>query len=498
MEPVIIFKLVLPFLFALIIIPLVIRFFIGKLIIRRIRLKHLQKLRQDFPEKGEEREAFAVFEEFLKKKIQTPFVSSNHIRDDFRTILLIAQTAYSREKNDKLKFSFSLSDLIKCSFLLMNDLEELWKGNRRVERLSRTRISWFLRVNRIGEYYGLIYRKIPFLRVFRKGRVTGKIIRLLFIPLIGLPSIFISMGASLFSLFFTELIWRHYYSLILTKSFYYIMVLYGGRNAILEKKLESFSRDRIRTEAAEIEKLIDPENSIYRSALFEEAYLIYQQYLEKYGISPEKDLDFNGVEYRFNKKRNFMKRLLQIPVRTAGQYNPAAPKGVSDRQQLYHMFLAIAGPYSRSKNFYHRLRLVDLFDSFYMISLLAYSRILFGTFLLDNISLDFLITAKNIGDELAGEWFSTRFPRFRESYRTYKLYRKSRILYKALRRGNAAGLILSVSGPLAMESVRTVIRDYIYKRTGRMTLYCFESNHLNKKRLFEINIIKKDKDLSQS
>jgi len=490
MDREIIYILLIPFFFALVALPLIIRFIIGKLVFRRIRKRHIEKLRGDFPEGGKESRAFDLFEDFLKGKINSPFVSSSVVRDDFRTALLIAQNAFNDSPGEDLKFSFSLSELIKCFFLLMNDLEELWKGDKRIEKLSGTRVSTFLRINRITNYYSLIYKKIPFLRIFRKGRVTGKIMRILLVPLIGLPSIFISIVASLISLFFTEIIWRHYYSVFLAKSFYYILILYGGRNSLIGKRLQSFSWDRIRSEAVKVEKAIDPENDMYRSALFEEAYLKYQQQLELLGVSPEKDLDFNGIAYRFNRKKDMIKRILQIPIRTAGQYNPLAEKGEPEREQLMQMIRAIATPYNRKDVFYSNLRIIDLFDSLYMISLLAYSRIQFSSFLLDSVSLDFLISTKNISDELTGELLFRRFPFFRKSYRTFKLYRKSRFLYKALRRGNAVGLILSVSGPLAVESMRTAIRDYLYRRAGRMTLYCYEANQLNKKRLFEIETVK--------
>ncbi|MBN2656503.1 MAG: hypothetical protein JXR86_05530 [Spirochaetales bacterium] len=491
MDSGIVFKLILPFLFALILLPLIVRFVIGKIVFRRIRSRELQKLRSGFSLSDSESDAFVAFESFLRDKIRTPFVSTNVIGDDFRAILLMARKAFVDDGEKTIKYSFSVSDLIKCFFLLMNDLEELWRGNRGIERLSGTRISTFLRINRISGYYGTIYRKIPFLKFLRKGRVTGKVIRLLFIPLIGLPSLFISIGASFLSLFLTEIIWRHYYSLLLIRSFSYIMILYGGRNSLIEKKLDQFSKERIRSEASKIEDLLDPAKGIYRSDVFEKSYLIYQRYLEEYGVSPEKDLDFNGIEYRFNRKRDFIRRIFQVPVRTANQYNPMASNGVSHKEQLLRMIGAIAEPYSGRKNFYSDLRVVDLFDSLYMISLLAYSRILFGSFLLNSVSLDFLINAKNLSDELAGEWLSRRFPRFRESYRTFKLFRKSRILYKAVRRGNPVGLIFSLSGPLAVESARTVIRDYIYRRAGRLTLYCYDSNRLKKKRLFEFKVIKK-------
>lgn len=498
MDPSVLYRIFLPVLFALIVLPLILRFLIGHIVFGQVQKRHMRPLLDDLIENDKDREALKAFRDFLRGKINTPFISNLQVKEDLKTILLAVQNAYCEEEGDEPRFSFSVSDLIKCFFLLMNDLNDMWKGSRRVERISRSRISTFLRINRLSGYYNIIYEKLPFLKLLRKGRITGKMVRILLIPLIGLPSILISIIASLISLFLTEIIWRHYYSVFLIRCFSYILILYGDRESVIGSRLKKFSNDQIREEARKIEELINPENGLYRSTFFEEAYVLYQKTLDEYGVSPEKDLDFNGVAYKFNGKRKLIKRLLHIPLRVVDQYNPLSRKEGDDRGQLANLIRTIASPYNNGERFYSSLRVIDLFDSLYMISLLGYSRIIYGSFLLDSISVDFALTAKNISDEIVGEMLKSHFPGIRKAFRSYKLYRKSRFLYRAVRSGNAAGLILSVSGPIAFESVRTVIRDYIYRRAGRMTLYCYECNQLKKKRLFDMESLISHKDDSRS
>lgn len=498
MDPVVFYRIFLPLIFVLLILPLLISFIFGQILFRRIDRKHIKILLKDFTDDNRAQDVFDEFRRFIKEKIRTPFPSRYNIKGDLKTLLLLGRNAYDPNKKDELEYSFSVSDLIKSFFLLMNDLNEMWKGNKRIERLARTRMVTFLRINKISGYYNIIYRKIPFLKILRKGRITGKIIRIILIPLIGLPSIFISIFVSLFSLFLTEFIWRHYYSVLLIRCFYYILVLYGDKKTVINRKLKQFTPRQIKDQARMAEKLINPENDLYRSAQFEEAFLCYQQMLDKFNIGPEKDKDFNGISYRFSGKRKFFKRVFQIPLKAAGRFNPIASDIESEREyeKIFEMIRRIATTYDDKSIFYSRLRIIDLFDSLYMASLLAYNPILRGSFLLDNISVEFLLTAKNLSDEITGKWLKKLFPHIRQTYRSYKLYRKGRFIWKAVRNGNPTSLVLSISGPLAAEGVRTVLRDFIYRRAGRLALYCFECNQLKKKRLFDIKIIEKNEILS--
>lgn len=477
------FSIFLPILFALIILPLIIRFIIGKVIFIRIQKEHLEPLAEEYLISDQDDRAYSAFRDFLKGRINSPFMRNFVIKEDLRTLLLLVQNSYSDEMTEEPQFSFSVSDLIKCSFLLMEELDSLFNGST-FERIGRSRLSTFRKINRISGYYNIIYEKLPFLKILRKGRITGKLFRILLIPIIGLPSVLISIIVSIISLFLTEIIWRYFYSVLLIKCFSYALILYGERKVLIREKLEGFSADAIRKEAERVESIIDPLNLPEKSSFYEEAFLLYQKTLEDFGISPEKDLDFNGVSYKFNSTKRAVKKLLHIPVKAANQYNPFNESESDDRGKLLQLIRIIASPYNKKERFYDNLRLIDIFDSLYMISLLGYSRILGGSFILNNLSVDFLLTAKNVSDEIVGEFLQNSVPPLKRYMRSWRLYRKSRYLYKALRRGNAAGLLLSISGPIALEGIKSGIRDYVYRRAGRMALFCYESNFQKKKRLF--------------
>jgi len=193
----------------------------------------------------------------------------------------------------------------------MSDINNIINNTSWFYTLKKSKISTLKRVSRISGYYNYLYKKIPFLKFLRKSRTTGKIVRILFIPILGLPSILISIVASLVSLFVTEIIWKYYYAVLLIKCAYYSMILFGHKHSLIKERIDQFPIKKIKEMAGKVEDLINPENVSYQSDLFESSYVEYQRILEEFGITPEKDLDFNGIEYRFNKKKKFSNVLLK-------------------------------------------------------------------------------------------------------------------------------------------------------------------------------------------
>jgi len=121
-----------------------------------------------------------------------------------------------------------------------------------------------------------------------------------------------------------------------------------------------------------------------------------------------------------------------------------------------------------------------------MISVLAYNKLLFSSKILDSITVDFILKAKDLNNEIFNEVLKNKIPRYKQIYKSLNLIRKGRVLYKALRTTNPVGFLVSISGPIAFESTRIQMRDYIYHRAGRFTLYCYESNRLKRECAFFI------------
>ncbi|MBI9097747.1 MAG: hypothetical protein JEY91_04690 [Spirochaetaceae bacterium] len=477
-------KILLPVIFVLLVLPLFLRFVMGHIILVLVKKKYVSKFSEEAFSDEKDREALESVLQILLKKISTPYVHKYDIKSEFLSLILAVQNSYAEKENDVLKFTFSISDLIKCYFLLMTDLNSIFQSKFWINRIKKRKISTLKRINRISGYYNYLYEKIPLLKILRKSRLTGKILRILFIPLLGLPSILLSLVFSLFSLFFTEIIWKYYYSVLLVKCSYYSMILYGNKKSLLKTKLEIFSQSKIKDLAKQVEEIIDPGNTMFRSPLFEKSYIEYQDLLDQYGIKPERDIDFDGIKYRFNKKRKVVKKILELPLNAFRQYIPGLESPFSEKDQLWQIVCRIASVYTDKENFYEELRFLELFETLFMISILAYNKLLLGSLLFDNLSVDFVLKVKDLKQDIFDEVLKNRIPRYKQIYRSFKLIRKSRILYKAVRSANPAGLILSLSGPVAIESIKSQMRDYIFQRTGRFTIFCFESNILKKEKLF--------------
>ena len=478
--------ILLPFAFTLLILPLILRFLIGRIVLFVVKRRYVSKKKEKSLVDDRDKKALRSVLNTLLKKLSYPFIQTYDFKSEIISLILIVQNCYSGKESDELKFSFSISELIKCYFLLMKDLNDILNNTFCLNRIKRSRISTLKKINRISGYYNYLFNKIPFLNILRKGRITGKIIRILLIPVLGLPSIVLSGIASIISLFFTEIIWKYYYSILMIKCCYYSMILYGGKKSLLKEQLDSVSSSEIKELAHQVEELINPHNPNFRSSLFEKSFFRYQTELEKYGISSEKDINFDGVYYRFNSKRRAFKKILEVPVNAMKQYNPFYTKGFSDREQILSLIKSIAGVYTEKDDFFDDLRITEIFEILYMASLVSYNKLLMGSVILDNLTVDFVLKAKDLNDELFNEVLQNSVPGYKKFYRSFVLLRKSRILYKAARSANPVGLILSLSGPIAFEGMKSQFRDYLFQKTGRFTIYCFESNALNREKLFFI------------
>ena len=479
-------QITLPFLFALLALPLILRFVIGRIILVVVKKRYVNQISEDIAPIGIEEEALKSTLSILLKKLNYPFIQKYDLKNELISIILAVQNSYKGTMDEELKFTFSISDLIKCYFLLMTDLNKIINNAFWFDKVKKSKIATLKKINKISGYYNYLYEKIPFLKILRKGRITGKIIRILLIPILGLPSIVLSIFVSIVSLFFTEIIWKYYYSVLLIKCCYYAIILYGHKSSLLKEKIEEFPLDKIKKMSLAVEELISPHNSMFRSDLFETSFVEYQRVLEKFGISPEKDIDFDGIKYRFNKKRKIFKKVFKIPFNVVKNYNPFFEKNESHKEQILYLIKSIAAIYSDKENVFDDLRVMDLFEILYMISVLSYNKLLMGSVLFDNLSVDFALKAKDISDEIFNEVLENTIPRYKQIYRSYKLIRKSRVLYKAIRSTNPVGFILSFTGPIAFEGIKEQLVDYIYQRTGRFTIYCYESNILKRDHIFFI------------
>jgi hypothetical protein len=481
-----ILTIAIPILFLLLVLPLFLRFVIGRIILVLVKKKYINAGVRESLSGKYDRDALEKVEQILYKKLSSPFLQAYDFKNEIVSIILTVQNCYVDVKQDKLEFTFSVSDLIKCYFLLMSDINQILNDSFWLKSLRRSKISTLKRISRISGYYNLLYNRIPFLKVLRKGRITGKIVRILLIPILGLPSIFISIFLSIISIFLTEILWKYYYSVALIKCAYYSILLYGDKDSLIKHKIIQFPNEKIKKLALKVEDLINPENIQYRSDSFEDAYVEFQKSLELFGISPEKNISFEGVHYRFNKKRNMVKRVMNIPINAAKQYNPFYKKTFSEKDQLLQLIHSISRVYTPKEEFYEEFRVLHVFEISYMISVLAYYKLLFSSKLLDNLTVDFLLKAKNFNDEIFNEILSNKLPVYKQIYKSFRLVRKSRLLYKAVRAANPVSFLVSFSGPLAFESVKSQMKDYIYQRVGRFTLYSFESDKLKRNKAFFI------------
>ena len=139
-------KILLPVIFVLLVLPLFLRFVMGHIILVLVKKKYVSKFSQEAFSDEKDREALESVLQILLKKISTPYVHKYDIKSEFLSLILAVQNSYAEKENDVLKFTFSISDLIKCYFLLMTDLNSIFQNKFWINRIKKRKISTLKRI----------------------------------------------------------------------------------------------------------------------------------------------------------------------------------------------------------------------------------------------------------------------------------------------------------------------------------------------------------------
>jgi hypothetical protein len=217
----------------ILIIPLLMRFIIGKIVIFKAGQKflplYLKKQHRGW-QTAQDRQTMSTLNAFALQRLKGGLVFKADLKEDVKTILLCIQAINHPESAPAdVSFSFSVRKLLDCALLFFSDLYKEFAGKAWFKLIRRVRLGWFSRIWNVRKYYELLFAH-PLLEKLRRARIPGKIIRLVLIPLIGLPSlIWYVVRSIVFSVFF-EGFYRFFYALVLLKIGYYALYLYGREN----------------------------------------------------------------------------------------------------------------------------------------------------------------------------------------------------------------------------------------------------------------------------
>ena len=104
--------------------------------------------------------------------------------------------------------------------------------------------------------------------------------------------------------------------------------------------------------------------------------------------------------------------------------------------------------------------------------------------LLDTVTIDFALKVKSLAE---GTLVPEAIKGLGVSYRYLHFLRRAQKVFRVARKvtqgvAASATLMLTLSSPVAIQQLQTMLREYIYFRVGRLLIYTWETNRLKQKR----------------
>lgn len=478
----------LPIIIPIVVIPIIMKFIIAPLIFNKLKTKYFIKLTATIKEGWvDDRDIEAI--EYLKanawKDVKNPFVISynfNFLKKQGINIFYNISKIY--DDSNTLNLEFSLQKIIEALYLLFEDLHKDLKELKIYSFLEKLPLALFLRIKNFNNFIK-IFTRHRIIRTFQKYRITVKFLRVILIPIIGVP---ILLSQLFFSLLYSTLLegyMRFIYGLILIKVGYYAIYLYSNRNSSLHNRIEFDHKDIIYRGKIIKDVYTTFHNREKNSPHLNEALEILKKELENLNIMPSETLSREETKLKRAIKRikfgikntvkselgevnneNFiLKELTCITNSVSKAYFPKASPGIL---QL------------RAKEF------IELGYFATNICLKSIYEIPGLRTAMDKIPLKFIIKINSFLEEKQVKKY---LPHIKKGNRllanTNKYFLASKLL---LKKTNPATFIISIISPIVYQQVQDSLKEYIYNAYGLLLIDSFESTVLknNSNKISEI------------
>ena len=480
-----IFQLFISIGLPVLILPFLMRFLIGRLVLWRVKKKYFpQYLKRLYSGWTNEQDRCAIdsVKKLAFQKIRYHFIFKPELLNDIKAVLLCIKNTYNPETNkDKLNFSFSIIKLIECSLLAFSDLYTEYAEKSWFKMIQNIKLIWFYRVWNFKKYYQMFF-SLPIMDKLRKARLFGKVIRVLLIPLIGFPSILWYVIRSILISIFLEGFFRFFYALLLMKVGYYSLYLYGRNNNIIGKRIKNIPRKKLGELNKKMQAIILPDKQIKKSSRYQKAVDTYMAFLKEFEITPDKV--FINKKEQFKQKTKKIFNMVSTAIKRAYiKRNPFRKNKTGEKEKLLRFYLEIGKIYApRAKEPFKYLRLRELLSCGYMASVIILHKVLYSPGLkplLSKVSGDFSITLLNI---VKDEKVKLGAKGVKKAYNLFSIYRMGSRAFRVLR-GIVAPytLIWTFGSPVLFQQFQDILKEYVSHRIGRLMLFTWESNMLKRK-----------------
>lgn len=453
------------------------------IVCRRLYLPRHVKAIGDKWENAMDRQALKAIRERTLKRIKTPFMMNYPIVEDVKAIIIDLQNIYHRqgEKQEEMKFSFSIGRLIETSLLFFKDIYYEYSGSWWFKFVQNTRLLWFNRVLRFRTYYAKIQEKIPFYETLQKYRILSLLFRVITFPILGLPSLVWYLIRSVLLGSFTEGMLRFVYTFALLRIGYYGMYLFGEKKSELDSLITSLGQEDIQKFAEIVEKRIKPKDESSNRTRYAEAVEVYMAELKKYLIDEDK-LFLHAKRTKLEETKLFLDKVARSAQNALSKLNPLEEKQIGDMGKLLDIVGGISKVYRpKGDNPYMYLRVGEVVEAGFMASVLILN-IVYQTpgakQVIDAVPVQFVMMAKDI---TKGDIVKDAGDKLKLSYKVYQIFRIAGKVFNVFRKIAAPyTLIWTIGSPILFQHLQGEIKRAIFHRIGRLTLYTWEANDTGK------------------
>jgi len=467
----------------IIIIPLLMRFIIGKIIIFNVKKKYLPQYLQNQHRGWEidiDAQAIDSLNTIALQRLKGAFIFKPDIQTDIKAILLCIQNIYNPAADaEKLSFSFSIKKLMDCALLFFCDFYKEYADKSWFKLIQNIRIIWLYRIWNVRKYYEIVFSH-PIMDKLRRMRMLGKILRILLIPLLGLPSLIWYIIRSIVISVLYEGFYRFLYALMLMKASYYALYLYGRQNKDISKRIKGIPKQKLAQINTQIQAQLLPSAWSEKSSRYHRAVVIYLKSLEQMGIAP--DPEVLGVDPGFLEKTK--KILDRVKTAFSKSYKKANPfiKKQEEKNNIIAILLNISSAYvPHAAKPYKYLRIKELIATGYMASIIIIHKILSTpgvNMLLNKLSLNYALKLSSIARQ---QFVVDGAKSAGNLYKYYRLYRIGSRALKVLRGlSGPGGLMWTLGSSVLFQQVQDLLREYVVHRISRLTLFMWESHILKK------------------
>ncbi len=471
---------------SLILIPVIVRFIITPIILFSTSRRYFSpgKMKGAQWQEQSSRDLWVQ----LYRKIRKILIHSEsfQILDDLKTLLMefipTEKKAAGEDLSFKtLKLNFSPVRLLETLLLAYEDLHLKVEKQFLLRYLLTRRLKWFRPFQRSMKFQKML-NALPIVDFINRRGLAVQALRLILIPLIGLPGIFLYTLRSILIRGIWSGMIRYYYTVFLLRAAYYMIYLYGGNTEELSRRRRQFSRSEIIRKGKHFDRelqLIPQEEG--KQDLLQAMLKRYEQILEESGFEKDTLYSLSPREGRSARHRvseglnSFLRRSLSVLNEHLS--DEAEKPGL--RETILRLLQELPEERYPGRSVpWMSYRVTQGLGVSYRLLMISLSRIYTNApgshFAMENISVDLIRQARDFSKNPMVSLLSRTG---RKSYKILKPVMRIRKLTRLSRKTTPAGVV-SLSVPLFGRIIQDRWKEIILYRLGRAVIrYSIQEDH---------------------